>query len=289
MVPPVEVPYVPQCSPYYGDDFKAGSDGWISGYGLADAESDYVRFACLAFPTTARRARLRWLCDFYQWLFAVDDLLDSPARLGADPAAVRLVTGQLRGVVDGVVPPRAYGRAFADLWARIIPDLSPPQVDRLAGYVVDYCDGLEFMAVQRARRTVPSPAVYAEMRRKESIMYLCMTFVEYATEHDLTGHLTELDETRRVFADYAIVNQDLLSFRKEHAEGDQLNSIDVHRLAYGVPVQEALDAVGAGERELRQHSEELIARHTDLMGPCADGYRHFIAGYMAWTLTSHRY
>lgn len=252
MVPPVEVPYVPRCSRYYGDDLKARSDGWISGYGLADAESDDVRFACLAFPATARRARLRWLCDFYQWLFAVDDLLDSPVRLGADPAAVRLVTGQLRGVVgEGAVPVGPYGHAFADLWARIIPDLSPPQADRLAGYVGDYCDGLEFLALQRAHRALPSPAVYAEMRRKESIMYLCVTFVEYAMEHDLTGHLAELDETQRMFADYAIVKQDLLSFRKEHAEGDQLNSIDVHRLAHGVPVQKALGVVAARERELR--------------------------------------
>jgi hypothetical protein len=276
----------------FGDDMLAAeSAAWIRSYGISDPLHDYAGLAFLMFPLTVSRSRLRWLCDYFTWLFPIDDLLDRPALLGADPAAVQRIADNLNGVLDGGSGPwrHPFVAAFADLWRRIVPQLSQAQLTRLAGFCRDYGEGLVFMADQRRRGLVPPLADFLRMRRKESVADVCLMLVEYSLGIDVTAQLPELTQLHTVFAHYTIVTQDRLSYRKEQAEADLLNCIDSYRLEHGCgPVQAQL-AVAAMEGRLRDEFTALTSRPV----PEAERYPHacalFVAGYLNWTSRSARY
>ena len=287
----IQVPCPPRCSPFRGEALAAESRAWIRSYGIADPVHDYADLAFFSMPLTVSRARMRWLCDYFQWLLPTDDLLDRPAFLGADPVGVRRLIDGLDRVVEGGSGPwhSPYVAAFADLWRRIVPDLSRAQAARLAGYCRDYGEGLIFMAEQRRGGRVPPFTEFLTMRRKESVGDVCLMLIEYSTGTDGTGRRGDLDEIRAVFGDYAIVTQDLLSYRKEQQDGDLLNCIDAYRLQRGCSREAAFAAVTAMERRLRDRFIELTGHSGPHPGVYADGCRLFIAGYLAWTFSAARY
>ena len=287
----VEFPFAASDSRFGSAALAADSAAWIRSYGITDPLHDYAGLAFVAFPLTVSRSRMRWLCDYFNWLFPIDDLLDRPALLGADPAAVQRITDGLNGVLDGGSGPwrSPFVAAFADLWRRIVPELSGTQVTRLAGFCRDYGEGLVFMADQRHRGLVPPLADFLRMRRKESVADVCLMLVEYCLGIDVTAQLQELAQIHTAFAHYTIVTQDLLSYRKEQAEADLLNCIDSYRLEHGCSPTQARAAVAAMESRLRDEFTALAGRPV----PQAEHYPHacalFIAGYLAWTFRSSRY
>lgn len=271
---------------------EIASNGWVCRFlsGCFADEAELLQFlrqrnglyGPLTVPT-ADEQRARNIADWYQFVTVIDSFVSDRSELGASHDRARevfaRVMAQFRG--DAETSDRfPYGRAARDLWLRISPGLTPAQVSRFTGSLEAFLRGCAAEIHSKLAGEVPDYETCMDIRTDSFGCAFLELLTEYSLDVDLTD-LTgspELAEVHQHGMRQLILVNDLLSWRKEHAQQDTMTTIRVLREREGMSLQSAVDRLC----ELVEHHEKayLAARDAVLDGRLGerDDVRAYLRG-----------
>jgi cytochrome P450 len=229
----------------------------------------------------------RDIADWYQYVTVIDSFVSDRSALGGSTENAReifrAITADFAGDPAGSGAPAAgdraaYGRAARDLWGRISPALSPSQVRRFAASLQAFLDGCATEIQAKLENSVPDYETCLSVRMNSFGCDFIELMTEYAVGADMTGTRPQLKMVHFHCMRQMIIINDLLSWRKEHAQDDKMTVVRVLVQGEGRRLQEAVNRLC----ELVEHHEKEYMRERDklLSGPLGEdtGVRAYLRG-----------
>lgn len=291
------LPELPRLLPYAyhpkAAQIEIASNGWVREF-LGDCFPDeesllfFLRqrngiYGPLTVPHAADD-RARNIADWYQFVTVIDSFVSDRSALGASHDGARQVFAAIMADVDAEVDTDAlartfpYGRAARDLWLRIGAGLTPPQVRRLVGSLEAFLRGCATEILSKLTNDIPDYETCMSVRQDSFGCDFLELLTEYAAGVDMTELRAEPEfaEIHTHSMRQMIIVNDLLSWRKEHAQGDTMTAVRVLWQKEGLGLQEAVNRCC----ELVEHHERayLAARDRILAGPL--GQRADVRAYL---------
>ncbi|GAA3191319.1 cytochrome P450 [Dactylosporangium siamense] len=285
------------------------SNGWIRRW-LGDtfaAEADLAFFlrqrngiyGPLTVPA-AERQRAQDIADWYQYVTVIDSFVSDRSALGASDTAAREVFAALMAEFRGAAPPAAdggrYGAAGRDLWRRISPGLSRAQVRRFGDSLEAFLRGCATEIKAKLTGEVPDYEACLAVRLDSFGCDFIELMTEYGAAVDMTEFIGELADVHLHCRRQMIIVNDLLSWRKEHAQDDKMTVVRVLIEREGYDLQPAVDRLcGLVEHHERAY---IAARDEVLAGPLGGrediraylrGLDHLIGGSQEFEYLTPRY
>ncbi|MGW0998423.1 terpene synthase family protein [Streptomyces sp. NPDC002520] len=266
----------------------------------------YARLVARMYPD-APLDRLGLVCDAVLWLFLYDDHLrpgDDPENDQSRARRLAAVTAQVVGGLLDERPEPPLG-ALWDLRGPLLEMGGAKWWRRCAEDLCAFADSLYEEARSRAAQALPGMDAYVALRRRTSGWGLLTDLVEFAADAPLPAFLLqspEYEEMRWAAGDVACAVNDILSLRKELAEGECHNLVLILQ-----------NRSGSERAETNREIERWIAaRLTDYhnardgflarcdRGPLQAeqrpvalayirGLEHLMRGSLDWSLESGRY
>jgi hypothetical protein len=284
------------------------SNGWVCRRlgGCFAREEDLLSFLRqrngLYGPLTVPEAddqRALDVTDWYQYVTVIDSLASDRSALGADEADARAV---FAGIMADFNSGREgsedlpYGRAGQDLWRRISPGLSSAQRRRFADALETFLRGCATEIGFKLTDRVPDYETCMAVRMDSFGCDFIRLMTEYAAEVDMTDCEPLLTDLHLHGMRQMITVNDLLSWRKEHAQEDKMTLVRVLIEREGFDLQQSVERLC----ELVEHHERayLAARDRLLHGPYGSrpdirsylrGLDHLIGGSQEFEYLTPRY
>ncbi|WP_318205663.1 cytochrome P450 [Streptomyces sp. SCL15-4] len=278
------MPELPRLLPYayhpQAAQIEIASNGWVRRF-LADTfpgEPDLLYFLRqrngIYGPLTVPEAtyqRALDIADWYQYVTVIDSFVSDRSALGASATAAREVFARILSDFEGDLPTDPgfpYGRAGQDLWRRISPGLSAGQVRRFALSLEAFLRGCATEIQAKLSDEVPDYETCLEVRLDSFGCDFIELMTEYGAEVDMTDLLPQLTGLHLHCRRQMILINDLLSWRKEHAQDDKMTVVRVLTEQEGLGLQEAVDRLCA---RVGEHEKAYIAERDALLaGPLGD-------------------
>ncbi|WP_425244986.1 terpene synthase family protein [Streptomyces sp. NEAU-NA10] len=253
------------------------SNGWVRRLlgGCFVGEDDLLSFlrqrnglyGPLTVPDADERRALD-VTDWYQYVTVIDSAVSDRSALGADESGARAV---FAGIMTDFHGGRGggerlpYARAGQELWRRIGPGLSPAQVRRFADALEAFLHGCATEIGFKLTDRVPDYETCMAVRLDSFGCDFIRLMTEYAAEVDMTAHDGLLGDVHTHAMRQMIIVNDLLSWRKEHAQGDKMTLVRVLIEREGLGLQQSVDQLCGWV----EHHEKayLAARDRLLDGP----------------------
>ncbi|MFI2347559.1 terpene synthase family protein [Streptomyces sp. NPDC019443] len=239
------------------------------------------------------------VADWYQYVTVIDSFVSDRSALGADEAGAREVFADIMDDFHGDgggSEDFPYGLAGKELWRRISPGLSPGQTRRFAGALEAFLRGCVTEIRFKLTGRVPDYETCMTVRLNSFGCDFIRLMTEYAAGVNMTGCDRLLAEVHTHCMRQMIIVNDLLSWRKEHAQDDKMTVARVLIEREGLGLQSCVDRL----RELVEHHERayIAARDQVLNGPYAtradiraylNGLDHLIGGSAEFEYLTPRY
>ncbi|KAL2141606.1 hypothetical protein VTI28DRAFT_2152 [Corynascus sepedonium] len=278
---------------------------WSASFGAFDPETqrlihDYGKLNLLAAMCYARmtKEQLRSGCDLMHLFFMFDEY--------SDQSSPEEVWRQASIQIDALCHPNkprpkeewVGGEIARQFWLRLPKTATKTFKRRFLETWIDYVESVAQQAEHRSESRILDLESYFLLRRHTSgapsTIALCemdMDIPDYIREHPILRLL----ETLAV--DLIVIGNDLLSYNKEQAVGDdEHNIVTVIMVQFGVDVQEAIDRAGELSREKTDRFNALYGLLPRWVGPVdldvqrlADGMAQCVSGVLHWSYESHRY
>lgn len=287
------------------------SDGWVrESMGSAfTAQRDLDCFfkgrgaywACLGFPTATGR-RIVTLCDFAQYLFALDSEFTNAQGGRGELLRSRAAFDRIFTIMDDAATPEhsatVYERAFHDVWTRLTEPMPPRQRERFKNSCRAYLGAHALEVASRERDEVFDFPTYMEVHRRSIATEPYFIQIESGLEIDLSDISDDgqFDAVHRLAADHLVLVNDLFSFPLECAQGDYVNAVAVFHLNEGMTLQAAIDRLcglinDAEHGFIRERSALLsgpLGRHPGLP-EYLHALGHMMSGSLYWSYLTPRY
>ncbi|MEU2790979.1 hypothetical protein [Streptomyces sp. NPDC007100] len=194
--------------------------------------SDFPTVSALSFPT-APRPRLEVAVDCSVWGTHVGDYITKKLLRGGGPAGAKAFVERLKTFLPDrlaamPVPLNPAERGLADLWQRLLPELSQDSRRHWRTDFTGFLEGRLWQAANSIEDRVPDPVDYLEMRRASLGGLLSANKVEYCLEKSLSGEIWDsgpITQLREITADILTVNNDAASYPMELAEDGAVNNL----------------------------------------------------------------
>jgi len=263
-------------------------------------EEGAALWTCLVLPT-ARRDRLRLLCDYTEYLSVFDNAMVDRARIGSDVEAAKALFARVVNILDdkAVGQDFEYGRVLQSIWRQMRPDLPDRQWDRFMYEVRRFLAGCVHEITSRAEDTVFDFDTYIKVRRDSVGMGMYFVLGEYGLGIDLSDRLEQHAELREIIdiaLEHIMLTNDVFSFRNEASMDDYVNALAVLCLTEDMPLQSAVDRLFAIIEARR--TAFMAARTAIEAGELGedpeiraylDALWHMMAGNLAWSYLTSRY
>ncbi|EJD04763.1 terpenoid synthase [Fomitiporia mediterranea MF3/22] len=221
-------PWKRAINPYY-EEVKAEADAWVRAFKAFSPRSQYAfekcNFSALAYPWVSRE-HLRTGCDLLILLFAIDEYTDVDSE-----AAVRdmadIVIDALRNPEksrpEGEIP---LGEVTRQFWERAIKTASPSSQRHMIEGFTYYIEEVVQQAAHRDNCTQLTIASYLENRRGNvgSVPAYVAMELDLNLPDEVFYHPTIANLSVNV-SDLLIFDNDIYSYNKEQAVGDDLSNI----------------------------------------------------------------
>jgi len=276
------LPELPRLLPYayhpQAAQIETASNGWIRrllGATFADEPAllFFLRqrngiYGPLTVPL-AQYQRALDIADWYQYVTVIDSFVSDREALGASAEAAREVFARIVADFDTDVPPNEafpYGEAGQDLWRRISPHLSPEQVRRLVASLEAFLRGCATEIHAKLVDEVPDYETCLTVRLDSFGCDFIELLTEYGAEVDMTELIPQLTEVHLHCRRQMIIINDLLSWRKEHAQDDKMTVVRVLTEGEGLSLQQAVDRLCG---LVEHHEKAYIAARDELLAVLA--------------------
>jgi hypothetical protein len=260
---------------------------------------DFSFFISIAAPD-APPDRLKTLCDWGNWVFPFDDLFDS-GELRTDLSTSESVLDSLMADMTGS-PFIGYKlpivKAHDDVYKRFENGSSYGTQRRFVRAMQHYTLGVAHHVGHFTTNHIPSLEEMLSTRQLSVGVAPLYHLVEYAHEIVLPDKVFEhpvIQTLERLGADFVILSNDILSYRKEECEGCPFNMTAACRLA-GYSAQEAFDILGSllEQRYIQwdQAIHHLPSWGADIDGEVRryiDGIQNVVQANITWSFRSERY
>lgn len=287
------------------------SDGWIlESMGSAfvnQRDIDYffkdrgAYWACLGFPT-ATDGRIITLCDFAQYLFALDSEFTNAQGSQGELLRSQAMFDRICAIMDDTAPAKdsatVYERAFDDVWARLTRPMPPRQRERFRDTCKAYLGAHALEVASRERNEVFDFSTYMEVHRQSIATEPYFVQIEYGLEIDLSdvSDAGQFDAVHRFAADHLVLVNDLFSFPLECASGDYVNAVAAFHVNEGMDLQDAINRLC----ELIDEAEYGFVRECSaiLSGPLGQrpgvpeylkALGYMMSGSLYWSYLTPRY
>lgn len=219
----------------------------------------------------ADEQRARDIADWYQYVTVIDSFVSDRAALGSSDTRAREVFAGIVSDFRGNGDPAddfAYGRAGRDLWRRISPGLSAAQVSRFTASLEAFLQGCAIEIHSKLTDSVPDYETCLAVRLDSFGCDFIELMTEYGAAVDMSDVLAQLTEVHFHCRRQMIIINDLLSWRKEHAQDDKMTVVRVLIERDGRSLQNAVDRLC----ELVAYHEKAYAEARDavLSGPLGE-------------------
>ncbi|KAK5995813.1 Sesquiterpene synthase 2 [Cladobotryum mycophilum] len=257
-------------------------------------------YFCAVSAHSASQARLRTVCDWGNWVFPFDDMFDN-GELRDLPNESRRVMDLLMEPMLGnpITPTRPrIVEVHDDIFKRLSKESTPGILNRYTLAMHSYCKGALAHVDDQFSGKMLSLQEIIETRRMSSGVSPLYHLVEYAHNIRLPDEVFEHDvikELEVLGIDMVSISNDILSYRKERAEGVLHNMVAVCELS-GMPMQKAFDTVAERLVTTYRRWDELEAvlpswnQHIDMeVRRYIDGIKSVVKANLNWSFRSRRY
>ncbi|KAJ5151557.1 terpene synthase metal binding domain protein [Penicillium capsulatum] len=243
------------------DHTRVASESWLSD--LCNFPSHFqktvhkidIAYYCAILLPHVDADRFRVVCDWMNWVFPFDDALDN-GPLKENPEDVRELVDGLMGIFDTNTTHEHENKlllAFESIWLRVLQSSCPGIQRRFASAMRDYCEAIfqQVVLQKGSRQKRLGVKSTLQMRRQSVATMPLFALVEYAHALRIPDDVFEcksIKEIQRVGTDLVLLQNDLISYRKEKALGESHNIISIYQQE-GYTIQEAFDEV---ERSLSE-------------------------------------
>ncbi|MER5890848.1 hypothetical protein ABT160_44110 [Streptomyces sp. NPDC001941] len=290
-------------SPYYRsvvDEFHQ----WFLSFGLYDTDEkkqafvakDYPYLVSVAWPGCDRE-RLMVISAVAAALTERDDEGDAN-RSGASLAKMRASLADARNHQTTMAEPR-WGPLFTEIWRRLQAYSPPGQMARLADMISAHIGGCIAYDEKLVAGEAPSSVKdYVDVRFFSIGQLVDHVLIEISLGIDIGGVLDDplMRELARCDVERVISYQDILSLRKDLAEGETENLVHVFASELHCSLPQAMTAACAFFEEKMRRFDEVadevkaspLGRRPDVR-LFVDGLNDFTSGLIEWTSCSARY
>lgn len=250
----------------------------------------------------ANEAGLRLICDWGSWIFPFDDMFDC-GECRADYRKTEDLLSLTESVFDHVLPGTRVNippiiQYHDGIWARIKASAPQHLQERYSRAMRDYCSGVLKQICLVQSNTVPDLEKILSLRRQAVCVRTLYVLVELAHRIDLPDHVVaneRISEIETIGIDLTLMHNDIISYRKEEAEGVSHNLVAVCRMN-GLSAQDAIDQVGHLIR-MRHDSFNKAVQCLPQWDAAIDlevsryvaAIRNVVKANLYWSFQSHRF
>lgn len=231
------------------------------------------------------------------WLFIADDEFDenrAPESGGIDEGVLQYLPTDGAPAAE---PTNAVTRVLTELWPEIAEGMSRELQKRFRCHVDQYCRSYATDLARARTGTAPSLAAYIDLRRSSGAVETCVDLIERQNGAALTttpDTIATVRALRTATNDVVCWTNDIASVGKEVSHGELNNLVAVLRQDTGLSWNKAnvlaTRMVSTRVRDFESLLRKLFTTdRSPETGMFAEGLRHWIAGSLAWHLTSPRY
>ncbi|KAF7192761.1 Cycloaraneosene synthase sdnA [Pseudocercospora fuligena] len=265
-------------------------------------QGDFSRFVAIAAPD-AEESRLRLYCDWCNWVFPYDDLFDN-GKLKLDAAAaqakMQALFANMESAEQGAHTEQCDLTRFHDvIWSRMRASASPGVQRRFLKTMHQFCDAVLKQVFKLAADETPTLSEMLSIRRQSAGVAPLYPLFEYAQALDLPDEFFDsewVQELEELGMDCALLQNDMLSYFKEEAEGVPHNVVAICRIR-GLSAQQAFDHVGNMLDDRLARIESCIATRPQYEDRRLDheaeryieGVLNTIRANLYWSFESRRY
>ncbi|KAG5718178.1 Pentalenene synthase [Termitomyces sp. T112] len=281
---------------------------WFKGFNVYDkAQGEkfidagrFDIFAALSFPE-ADIEHLTTCLAFFLWAFSTDDLSDE-GEYQSKPEKVRHgheISCSILHDDSAPQPSYPYAGMLWDLLRRLRANGKSGMYKRFKQAFLDWSSSQVQQSLNRNLDRIPPVDEFILMRRCTIGAALVEAMVEYSLDLDIPSFVWEhpvIIGMSQVTSDIMTWPNDLCSFNKEQADGDNQNFVCVLQHAHNLNLQEAVDLLTKMIADRVQDYVKLKERLPSF-GPDIDPAVHkyvdaleqFVQGCVVWYYSSPRY
>jgi Terpene synthase family 2, C-terminal metal binding len=292
-LPPIYCPFPSNINPWV-QEAHAHTLDWAQQYRLVRKEAALHRFAASRFTwlaarayPTAAQAELEVVNDWLTWLFMFDDQFDE-GLIGGRPERLVALLESYAALFTAAEPGPGQSPAAAalvDLCRRTRSQMPGTWWARFASHFSQYLSTYPWSVGNTARGVVPALVEYLERRRHSGGMYPAIDLIEFVLHRELPQELlggSHFPLLSRLTNDVVCWSNDIFSLEKELARGDVNNLILVVERAQRIPLQEAVDQVGAMISSSVELFEQVERALPTFPADLEDAVQHYLSMLRAW-------
>ena len=311
ILPTIYCPFPSQINPLV-ESTHTQSLAWAQHFQLVQREKALKRFNACRFAwltdrvhPTANGPELTLVNEWLVWLFMLDDQFDD-GSLRKQPERMQQIMREFAHSLSLSMPDQEVvsssnplSRALLDLWRRTYSCMHPLWRERFIQHFADYFASLYWEAQNRVSDSIPDLPTYITKRRDLAGMPIALDLA-WLVEHidlpqDVYVHPTVqiLIETTSNVVGWT---NDVFSFEKELAQGENSNLVVVAQHTYKCSQQEALDYASAlitSEVERFLATRPLLPVFTPAVEQQLQRYVQMLATWMRgnldWSIETLRY
>jgi hypothetical protein len=253
-VPDFRIPFPPRKHPG-ARQANAEAAAWALRCGLIEEEA-FEEFQGIAFGHLAARVlpdapyeHVLTLARWIAWSFVLDDQHDHLIRVGRLDAWLpvsRAVTGHLDGGGIPVACRNPMTRAFASLADQVLAGMPAGLGARYRHHIKQMMDSLDREAANRSAERLPRVTDYILMRRHSSQLPAMLDMSEAALGVETPAEIYTSPTFQELYwsaTDVICWANDIFSFRKEAACGDNNNLVYLLAAQYGWSIPQVVETV----------------------------------------------
>ncbi|KAM0452503.1 hypothetical protein ACHAPV_009537 [Trichoderma viride] len=295
-------------NPHY-EKVKMESEEWLSDFCSFGPKMkkkinkcDFSYFCAIAAPF-APRSKLRTICDWGNWVFPYDDMFDN--------GCLRDKPEESQRVMESLMIPMMENSSHLDTKERLrivqahdtvfqrIAEEAPTGVQkRFALAMQGYCQGALIQIDNQFASKTPSLEEVVLIRQRSAGCKPLYHLVEYAHGLVIPDDVFDnpvIQELECLGVDMVAISNDILSYRKEQAEGVPHNMVTVCR-SNGMSPQIAFNTVGKLLEQRYWRWDEAEAnvpswgKETDIqVRKYIEGIKCVVKANLNWSFKSERY
>ncbi|KAF7376984.1 Terpene cyclase [Mycena sanguinolenta] len=280
-------PWLRRINPHF-ETVKAESEAWFRTFNAfspkaqkAFEKCDFCRLASLAYPALNKQ-RLRTGCDLMMLFFTFDeytDVLPAPE--------VRRYADIVMDALKNPNKPRpegehVVGEVARQFWALGIQSATPLAQKHFLKTFEDYIYSVVDQASDRDDERIRGSEEYIILRRRTIGLHPSYPMQELGMDlvDEIWNHPV-IDELRRIAVDIVLLDNDICSYKKELAQGD-----DTHNIVTIIMHEQTTDVRGAMEWVATQRkalTSQFIALYKKVPWDDVDAQvREYVEGIANW-------
>ncbi|KAI1393511.1 terpene synthase metal binding domain-containing protein [Hypoxylon trugodes] len=295
----------PVLNPYY-TTVRPESENWLQRImSLTPKQHKRVNYCdfsyfCAVLVPLASQERLKIVSDWGNWVFLFDDMFDE-GELTDDPdTSQRIINNLLSAMLPDVkrLSEEPVVKAHDSIYRRFAAGSPPSVVKRYVDAMRSYCAGALQHVEDHAADRNPTIVEMLDTRRMSIGVFPMYPLIEFAYELDIPDEVFEhhtIQTLENLGAEFVMLMNDILSYRKEEGENCPFNMVAVCRMN-GLSAQEAFDEI-ASMVDMRFLLWDDAVKSLPSWGENIDGQvRQYIQGIqnivqanLSWSFRTGRY